>query len=65
LFVGKTIAKVIQKECIRIASDRINTRLSKPLAEHVARLVGPKDFYETLSEYIRALIRRDMEESDI
>ncbi|MEI9904183.1 MAG: CopG family transcriptional regulator [Asticcacaulis sp.] len=41
--------------------DRINTRLSKPLAEFVARLVGEDGPYETPSEYIRDLIRRDME----
>lgn len=42
-------------------SDRINARLPEPLAAHVARIVGPKGFYETPSEYIRELIRRDME----
>ena len=47
-----------------MASDRINTRLSKPLAEHVERMVSEDGCYETPSEYIRALIRRDMEISD-
>ncbi|MEM6737298.1 MAG: CopG family transcriptional regulator [Bacteroidota bacterium] len=42
-------------------SDRINARLSKPLAEHVSRMVGTNNLYETPSEYIRSLIRRDME----
>ncbi len=45
--------------------DRVNARLPEPLAEHVERVVGPKGYYETPSEYIRSLIRRDMEESDI
>ena len=42
-------------------SDRINARLSKPLAEHVNRMVGKDSLFETPSEYIRSLIRRDME----
>ncbi|MFT6865198.1 MAG: antitoxin ParD1/3/4 [Cyclobacteriaceae bacterium] len=42
-------------------SDRINARLSKPLAEHVDRMVGRESLFETPSEYIRSLIRRDME----
>ncbi len=42
-------------------SDRINARLSKPLAEHVSRMVGRESLFETPSEYIRSLIRRDME----
>ena len=42
-------------------SDRINARLSQPLAEFVARMVGASGLYETPSECIRDLIRRDME----
>lgn len=42
-------------------SERINTRLPKPLADHVNRMVGKDSIYETPSEYIRSLIRRDME----
>ncbi|ESQ91366.1 ribbon-helix-helix domain-containing protein [Asticcacaulis benevestitus] len=42
-------------------SDRINARLSAPLAKFVARMVGEDGLYETPSEYIRDLIRRDME----
>ena len=45
----------------RSVSDRINARLSQPLAEFVARMVGVSGLYETPSEYIRDLIRRDME----
>jgi len=52
-------------ECIRMTSNRINAHLPELLAEHVARVVGPQGYYETPSEYIRSLIRRDMEESDI
>ncbi len=48
-----------------MASDRVNARLPEPLAQHVARVVGPKGYYKTPSEYIRSLIRRDMEETDI
>lgn len=47
-----------------MASDRINTRLSKPLADHIERMVGANGVYETPSEYIRDLIRRDMEKDD-
>ena len=42
-------------------SDRINARLSQPLAEFVDRMVGESGLYETPSEYVRDLIRRDME----
>lgn len=42
-------------------SERINARLSPPLAEFVARMVGETGLYETPSEYVRDLIRRDME----
>jgi len=45
----------------RSISDRINARLSRPLADFVARMVGATGLYETPSEYIRDLIRRDME----
>jgi antitoxin ParD1/3/4 len=41
--------------------DRINARLTKPLADHVERMVGENGLYETPSEYVRSLIRRDME----
>lgn len=45
----------------RSPSDRINARLSGALSEFVARIVGISGLYETPSEYIRDLIRRDME----
>lgn len=45
-------------------SERINARLSQPLAEFVDRMVGEKGLYETPSEYVRDLIRRDMERRD-
>jgi len=48
-----------------MASDRINARLTAPLAEHVARVFGTQGLYETSSEYIRALIRKDMEEESL
>lgn len=48
-----------------MVTDRVNARLPKQLAEHVSQVVGPDGYYETPSEYIRSLIRRDMEESDI
>jgi len=45
--------------------DRINTRLSKPLAEFVDRMVGEDGAFETPSEYVRDLIRRDMERREV
>lgn len=45
-------------------SERINTRLSQPMAEFVDRMVGEAGLYETPSEYVRDLIRRDMERRD-
>ena len=44
--------------------NRINARLSPPLTEFVERMVGDIGLYETSSEYIRDLIRRDMERRD-
>ncbi len=44
-----------------MVSNRVNAHLPEPLALHVARVVGPKGLYETPSDYIRSLIRRDME----
>lgn len=44
-----------------MASSRINARLSAPLAEHVQQMVGSSGVYETRGEYIRDLIRHDME----
>ena len=44
-------------------SNRINARLSPPLAEFVARMVSVSGLYETPSEYIRDLIRREQERS--
>ncbi len=46
-------------------STRINTRLSLPLATFVARMTADGGLYETPSEYIRDLIRRDMERRDM
>lgn len=42
-------------------STRINARLSGPLAAFVEHMVSADGLYETPSEYIRDLIRRDME----
>lgn len=42
-------------------SERINVRLTQPLAEFVERMAGETGLYETPSEYVRDLIRRDME----
>lgn len=41
--------------------DRIQTRLTAPLAEHVARVVGKHGLFPTPSHYMQHLIRQDME----
>lgn len=41
--------------------ERINTRLKGSLAEYVAFMTGEQGLYDNTSEYIRDLIRRDME----
>ena len=46
-------------------STRINARLSGALANFVERMVSVSGLYETPSEYIRDLIRRDMERRTI
>jgi antitoxin ParD1/3/4 len=43
---------------------RINARLSGGLAAFVAKMVSASGVYETPSEYIRDLIRRDMEQKE-
>ena len=48
------------KADFRMLSTRINARISGPLAAFVEKMVGPEGLYETPSEYIRDLIRRDM-----
>lgn len=45
-------------------STRINARLSGPLAAFVERMTSKLGLYETPSEYIRDLIRRDMEQRE-
>jgi antitoxin ParD1/3/4 len=47
-----------------MAANRINTRLSRPLAEFVEGLVGNEGLYDTPGEYVRDLIRRDMEQRE-
>lgn len=39
---------------------RINVRVRGPMAKHVQNIIGPAGMYESQSEYIRDLIRRDM-----
>ena len=47
-----------------MSSTRIRVRLSKPVADFVERMVGLAGLYATPSEYVRELIRRDMERHD-
>jgi antitoxin ParD1/3/4 len=50
------------KETSTMLQTRINARLSGPLAAFVEKMVGEVGLYETPSEYVRDLIRRDMEQ---
>jgi antitoxin ParD1/3/4 len=43
---------------------RINARLSGSLAAYVEKMVSEIGLYETPSEYVRDLIRRDMEQRE-
>lgn len=48
-----------------MTTDRLNARLPKPLAQHVNRMIAKETGkYENPSEYIRDLIRRDMERTE-
>jgi antitoxin ParD1/3/4 len=47
-----------------MSSVRINARLSGPLATFVEKMVDETGLYETPSEYIRDLIRHDMEQRE-
>lgn len=40
---------------------RLNTTLPQPLAEYVGRITGEGTLYETPGEFIKDLVRRDME----
>lgn len=46
-----------------MTTERINARLPISLAKHVEKMIN--DFYETPSEYIRDLIRRDLEKFEL
>lgn len=46
-------------------TDRINARLPQALATHVSQVVGRNGSFETPSEYVRDLIRRDMARTDV
>lgn len=44
-----------------MASDSIHVRIGGRLQDHLQRQVGENGLYENASEYVRALIRRDLE----
>jgi|GEM_PF-472250 antitoxin ParD1/3/4 len=48
-----------------LSEARINVRIKGPMAEHVERSIGPQGLCENQSEYIRDLIRHDMENSSL
>lgn len=43
-----------------IKESRVHVRLKGVIAEYFESVIGPQGLYENQSEYIRALIRRDM-----
>ena len=43
---------------------RINVRVRGPMSRYVQRQIGPQGIYESQSEYIRDLIRHDMEKQE-
>jgi len=48
-----------------IRETRINVRIKGAMAAHVEQSIGPQGLYENQSEYIRDLIRHDMENSTL
>lgn len=44
-----------------MASGNIHVRVSGPLEAHLQQQIGEDGLYENASEYIRALIRRDLQ----
>ncbi len=47
-----------------MASPNVTVRVSGSLREHLEACTGPNGDYETPSEYLRDLIRRDMEKKE-
>ncbi|MEJ2417728.1 MAG: hypothetical protein P8Y45_12530 [Exilibacterium sp.] len=47
-----------------MSSPNVTLRISGSLREHLDECTGPNGLYETPSEYLRDLIRRDMEQKD-
>jgi len=44
-----------------MASESIHVRVTGPLQAHIQQQIGQDGLYENASEYIRALIRRDLQ----
>lgn len=47
-----------------MASESIHVRVNGRLQDHIRQQTGDSGLYENASEYIRALIRRDIQNSD-
>jgi Arc/MetJ-type ribon-helix-helix transcriptional regulator len=47
-----------------MASDSIHVKVKGPLQDHLQQQIGEDGLYENASEYIRALIRRDLQTRD-
>ena len=45
-------------------SESIHVRVSGPLQDHVRQQIGENGLYENASEYIRSLIRRDIQSQE-
>jgi Arc/MetJ-type ribon-helix-helix transcriptional regulator len=47
-----------------MASGSIHVKVNGPLQDHIQQQIGEDGLYENASEYIRALIRRDLQTRD-
>lgn len=47
-----------------MASESIHVRVGGPLQAHIQQQIGENGLYENASEYIRALIRKDLQGQD-
>ncbi|MNL66351.1 hypothetical protein D3C87_1908020 [compost metagenome] len=47
-----------------MASESIHVRVTGKLQDHIRQQTGENGLYENASEYIRALIRKDIQKND-
>jgi putative addiction module CopG family antidote len=49
---------------MQMTSESIHVRVGGPLQAHIRQQIGESGLYENASEYIRALIRKDLQSQD-